>query len=143
MGFEKALSYWREFLTDGSHLVVNDLVWTDSDRPPADMVSFWRQEYPDMKPLQSRIEQAEALGYEVLATHALGHDAWAAYYEPLAQRVDALRDQLSDPAVANALLEEVEMLKRQATGSFTYVLFVLAPRPGRQVRSQAPPRSLH
>lgn len=130
MGFEKALSYWREFLTDRGHLVVSDLVWTDSD-PPADLVSYWRQEYPDMKQLESRIEQAEALGYEVIATHPLEHDAWAAYYEPLAQRVVEVRDQLSDPAVADSLLEEVEMLKRQVTGSYTYVFFVLAPRPSR------------
>lgn len=128
IGFERALASWRRFLAYPGALVVSDLVWTDPD-PPADIVAFWNSEYPDMTSLQRRIEQAEALGYKVVGTHALGHAAWAAYYEPLARRIAEVRDQLTDTAVADTLMREVDVLKCQETGGFTYVFFVLGLTP--------------
>lgn len=126
MGFEDALSYWRDFVREGGSLVVSDLVWLRED-PPDDLVEFWRGEYPDMQTLSNRVDQVETAGFELRGTHILGHDAWASYYEPLEQRVVEVRDQLLDHSVADALLEEVEVLRSQVDGWFSYVFFIMKP----------------
>jgi SAM-dependent methyltransferase len=127
MGFEKALRYWRRFLSDGGTMVVNDLVWT-RENATKDIVDFWGEEYPDMKSLQARTDQVDALGFDLVATHTIAHESWATYYRPLSERVSEVRHQLADPGVADAVEQEVDVMKRQEAEGFNYVFFVLKPR---------------
>lgn len=127
IGFEKALSIWKPLLGEGGAMVVSDLLWL-RDAPAEDVKAFWRDEYPDMTNRETRISQIEALGYELVGTHALGHEAWANYYGPLAARTDALRDEMPGSEAIASIDGEVEMLRRQAEGDFNYVFFALVPR---------------
>ena len=127
MGFEAALNHWKAFLAPDGTLVVSDLVWLRTD-PPEEVRAFWADEYPDIQLLDARRAHVVANGYDLVGTHAVGHDAWAASYEPLSDRVAEVRSSLGDASVADALLAEVAMLKRQREGAFIDVFFVMQPR---------------
>jgi SAM-dependent methyltransferase len=127
IGFERALSIWRPFLREDGTLVVSDLIWL-RENPAEDVKTFWKSEYPDMTSLAIRRRQIGTHGYVLLGTHALGHKAWANYYQPLAQRIGEVRDQMVGSETITALELEIEMLRRQVEGEFNYIFFALTPR---------------
>ncbi len=123
MGVEKALRQWRPLLTDDGILVLSDLVWL-TDSPSEASQTFWKQDYPDMSSVATRIEQAKAAGYELLDTFALSEDSWRAYFEPLEARVKELRPELPESAALAAIEKEVGMY-HSYLNEFGYQFFIL------------------
>ncbi|MDD4255706.1 MAG: class I SAM-dependent methyltransferase, partial [Methanofollis sp.] len=48
IGFEKGLSYWREYLKDGGYMAVSDAVWFTAD-PSPEAKTFWAEVDPSLK----------------------------------------------------------------------------------------------
>ena len=127
IGFERALTIWKALLRLDGVSVISDLVWLN-DNPKSDVKAYWQAEYPDMSSLRQRKQQVDALAYDLIGTHTISDAAWANYCEPLAQRLDEIRDQMPGSEALAALDREMPMLKRQVDGDFGYVFFVLKPR---------------
>jgi hypothetical protein len=65
----------------------------------------------------------------VLATYLLPDADWAAYYDPMAERVAELRGRGADSGALDELAREIEM-RRVHGGDYGYTGYVLRPRPG-------------
>ncbi len=92
MGIEKALEHWKPLLTDQGCLMVSDMVWCTED-PSQTAIDFWNNEYPDIKQVNTRLEQMEKAGYQVVAHFPQSKEGWMNYYGPLSARLDELRAQ--------------------------------------------------
>ncbi|WP_087026333.1 MerR family transcriptional regulator [Thaumasiovibrio subtropicus] len=126
MGFNQALTSWRRLLNEGGFMVISDLIWR-TDTPAQEAIEFWKGEYPDITTVATRQSQIAAAGYELVSDHPLSDAAWQAYYEPLAERVDALRDSLTNSA-ALADIEREIAIYRHYLSDFGYHFFIVQKR---------------
>lgn len=127
MGFDSALLAWRRLLAPGGVLVLTKAEWTTSE-PAPEAREFWDAGYPGMRTTGGNVGSAMAAGWTVAATYLLPDSDWAAYYDPLAARIAALRRDRTD---ASAVLDEVgrEIEVRRAHGAdYGYTGYVLRPR---------------
>ncbi|BBP47002.1 methyltransferase [Thiosulfatimonas sediminis] len=123
MGVEPALKKWRALLKDNGYMVLSDLVWL-SDNPSAETIEFWKNEYPDMQTIETRLTQMCQAGFEVIQHFTLSDQAWHDYYQPLKARVaEAKTSMPSSKAIAD-LEQEIAIYERYL-GEFGYQLFVL------------------
>ncbi|WP_305909659.1 MerR family transcriptional regulator [Methylomarinum sp. Ch1-1] len=123
MGVKNALTQWRPLLQNRGCLVLSDLVWLTNTSSQA-ALDFWRQEYPDIQTVATRISQMEKAGYVVLSHFTLSEQAWLDYYLPLKARVAALQNSLPNSAALQDLAREVALYE-QYLGEFGYEMFVL------------------
>ena len=104
MGFEAGLKAWSPFLKSGGVIALSELTWLTSTRPQA-LQAHWNQEYPQVDLPSSKISTLERLGFTLLGYFPLPERAWAAYYEPLKERLSAFLAQHQEKAEAHALVE--------------------------------------
>lgn len=100
IGFERGLKEWREFLKPGGYLAVSDATWFANERPE-EIENFWKDAYPGIDILSSRISQMEKEGYLPVASFILPEACWTThFYEPQVQgRKDFLEKYPDNPAV--------------------------------------------
>jgi len=126
LGFDAALVRWRACLRPTGFAVVSECSWLVPN-PGLQARTFWYAAYPAMRTVLENIERAEGAGYELLATHILPPDRWAAWADSLEGRLDALaaRGETLDPAFVRALAREIA-LYRNTGEEFSAVYYVLA-----------------
>ncbi|MBW3698475.1 MerR family transcriptional regulator [Vibrio sp. T187] len=107
MGVKQAMQQWKRYLNAGGVLVVNDLVWS-TETPSQSALEFWQKEYPDMTTATERIQQAKALGYQVVSQFPLSREGWDAYYQPLKERLKTLEPDMGNSAAYQDMKREVE-----------------------------------
>jgi SAM-dependent methyltransferase len=135
LGFERALRSWRNLLASDGIMAVTECTWLTED-PPEEARAFWHLNYPAMGTVSRNSRQAEDLGLEVLDRFPLPAAAWwDDYYNPLLDRIAALRPTASGDLIG--VLHETEReidLYRKHGHSYGYVFYILraAPRMGRR-----------
>ena len=83
VGFEKGINDWRRFLKPGGILVVSEITWITSDRPP-EIQKYWQTEYPEVDTASSKINILEKSGYSPVAYFVLPDHCWLDnYYRPM------------------------------------------------------------
>jgi DNA-binding transcriptional MerR regulator/ubiquinone/menaquinone biosynthesis C-methylase UbiE len=123
MGVEKALAEWKALLKHRGHLMLSDMVWRTS-LPSQVSIDFWKQEYPDIQLVETRIKQITQAGYRVVEHFAMSEEAWMNYYVPLAERLNTLETELSSSAAWKDIKNEVDICTRFAH-EFGYHIFIL------------------
>lgn len=126
MGVDEALSAWRRLLAPGGALVLTECEWTTA-RPAAGARTFWDAAYPGMRSTDGNVRAALHAGWTVAATYLLRDSDWAAYYGPLAARVEALRAEGTDAAALAEVSREIEV-RREHGADYGYTGYVLRPR---------------
>jgi SAM-dependent methyltransferase len=127
MGFDEALAAWRRLLAPGGVLVLTECEWTTAE-PAAGARAFWDADYPGMRRTDANVRAAQEAGWTVAATYLLPDSDWAAYYDPLAARVEALRSQGVDPAVLHEVAGREIDVRRAYGADYGYTAYVLRPR---------------
>ncbi len=108
MGFENALSSFRQLLKPGGCVAVTELVWLERD-PPAEVAAYFGGEYPAMRHRDDVCRLVERLGYELLGHFTLPNAAWwEHYYGPLEAKLPALRAKYEGDAEALAIVTMTE-----------------------------------
>lgn len=129
LGFDAALARWRDLLKPTGFAVVSECSWLVPN-PGIKARTFWYSAYPDMRTVVENIGRAEGVGgYELLFTHIMPPECWAAYAEHLDRALAELtaRGEALDPEFTRALRREIELFLN--TGEeFSYVYYVLARR---------------
>ena len=131
MGVDAAMTAWRPLLRPRGYLAFSDLLWLGADRPRR-AVDFWAEEYPTMTDVETRCQQLDAAGYELIGRFTQPEsDWWDHYYTPLAARLPQLRERYDGDAealtVVEAIASEIEV-RRDFGSSFGYVFFVARRR---------------
>jgi SAM-dependent methyltransferase len=123
MGVEAGLRAWRRLLRPRGLLVFTEATWFTAS-PAAATARFWAS-YEAMADEDGNRRRAAAAGYEVLTTYRLPASDWAAYYDPIAERLRAY--DTSDPDVAAGVAAEwVELdLYRDHGDEYGYTGYVL------------------
>ena len=119
MGFENGVRYWKRFLKPGGMLVVSEITWLTSTRPP-ELQSHWESEYPEIDTASSKIKILERHGYSPMAYFSLPKHCWLEnYYRPMENRfTDFLqRNGNSEQAhaIVNAEKNEIALYEKYHT----------------------------
>lgn len=122
IGVAAALKAWAAHLKPGGRVAFSDLCWRLDD-PPEAARAFWAGEGLAPGDSGALAAQVRAAGWHVLGARWLGHGGWAAYYEPLEARLDALA---GDAALIAGFHAEIA-LWREYGHSYDYRLIVAEP----------------
>lgn len=122
LGIGAALRAWAGHLAPGGRVAFSDLCWRVAE-PPREARDLWAAEGLDMTDangLEARVAEA---GWRVLGARWLGREGWAAYYEPLDQR---LAEFTGDPMLIEGFRAEIALWRAHGE-SYGYRLIVAAP----------------
>lgn len=124
-GVAACLGAWRGHLAPGGRVAFTELCWTTAT-PSAVARAFWAGEYPDMGDLAALERAVGRAGYRLVQGEWLPASAWAAYYEPLVPRLDALAQEPGCQEVVEAFRAEIAVW-RAAGQDYGYRLIVAEP----------------
>ena len=128
VGIEAALVAWRNILSDGGAVAFSEPAWKSAN-PSESAKAFW-EEYPAIAGLPALAKRIEAAGWKIHAARWLEQDAWAAYYDPMARRLDKLQAKSSiEPTLQAAIAENRQEIAnwQAAKDEIDYHLFVVTP----------------
>ncbi len=111
LGVEKALAQWRPLIRTEGWLFLNDAVWT-SDNVDPECRAFWESEYPDIGPLETRLHQARAAGYDVVASTLLPLQDWEAFTADMERQLDWAEKAFGSSPAIDDMRREAEIQHR-------------------------------
>jgi SAM-dependent methyltransferase len=127
IGFEKGISYWRQFLKPGGVLAVSEITWLTRERP-RELEDFWQTEYPEIATAAAKMDVLERHGFTPRGYFYLPERCWAEeYYEPLKKGFDEFlwRQGNSEKAVEIVENEREEIaLYEKYRGYYSYGFYV-------------------
>jgi ubiquinone/menaquinone biosynthesis C-methylase UbiE len=128
IGFEKGLKEWKQFLKPGGHVTVTELSWL-KDNPQEEPVTFFENEYPDMKSIEENLLLIQKCGYTTVNHFILPDYAWwDDFYSPLEKRLEMLSKKYKNDNKAfdmiNMTYAEIE-LYRSYSKWYGYVFYVM------------------
>ena len=130
LGVAEALRGWRPLLTAGGTVAFTEPVWL-TDTPPEEIRTWWLEQYPAMTDHRGVEAQIEEAGYLTVGAFDLPASSWwGEFYEPMQERIAALRSRLrDDPAAAEVVRSaevEIDMFRRFSE-HYSYAFFVVQP----------------
>ena len=88
IGFERGLNEWREFLKPGGYIAVSEASWLTETRP-AEIDEFWKNAYPGIDTIPSKVAQVQKAGYIPVASFVLPETCWIDhFYAPQAKAME-------------------------------------------------------
>jgi serine/threonine-protein kinase HipA len=124
--FEGALKTWRPLMAPDGIAVISEITWFTSDIP-VPVLEFWQEAYPQIASESENTALAKASGFDVLGIHRLPTQAWwTYYYDPLKERLDALRPS-ADPVMQTVIKEtdaEIAFFKKYGD-CYGYAFYLL------------------
>ncbi len=106
IGFAKGLRTWRRLLKPAGFLVTHEMCWLRPD-PPQAIRNRWHGVFPGIGSVGDYLARVTACGYKEMGHFALPEDAWwIAYYRPLAERIQQLREQYAGDSTAQKVLDQ-------------------------------------
>ena len=127
LGVTEGLRAWRAALTADGVVAFSEPVLLNRPANGA-VIAFW-EEYPQVTDFKGINEQVEAAGYARQAHRNIVGDPWKAYYDPLQERVTALREMAPGPDLAHVLDDTQREIDRwhAAPDEIAYALLLVAP----------------
>ncbi len=122
IGLAPALAAWTPHLKRGGRVAFTELCWRVPE-PPAEARAFWQSQGLGLRTADDLAAVVAAAGWRVLGARWLGPAGWAAYYQPLAERLESFH---GDPALSADLRAEIDLWHAHGT-SFDYRLIVAEP----------------
>jgi trans-aconitate methyltransferase len=130
-GITKALKAWSSLLTESGTVVFTEPVWIDPS-PPAELVAWWRKEYPAITDDEGVRAEVAAAGYDVLGSFPLPAASWwEEYYGPMEKKIPEFLAAHPKDSIARQIAEEatgeIEMFRRNSD-SYSYSFFAVRPQ---------------
>ena len=120
-GVAACLEAWRGHLREGGAVAFSDLCWRVAE-PAVAAREFWAAEGLVMRDAAALEAVVAGAGYEVLGARWLEPAAWAAYYEPVAARLEVLPED----EMTRAFAAEIALWRAHG-GEYGYRLIVARP----------------
>ena len=138
MGFEKGLSYWKQFCKNGGCIVVSDLTLFESPAPE-ELIEFWKPYGVTVYTEKEKARQIAGAGLELLHMFRLEEKGWTKhFYEPMQEVIGTLRKEKGDipecAAVLDALEQEAVMYRKYGK-FYGYTFFIMRKTPEKDERS--------
>ncbi|MEO0651961.1 MAG: class I SAM-dependent methyltransferase [Planctomycetota bacterium] len=127
LGRPRAFQVCASLLRPGGWLAFTDAVWRVDD-PPAEVRAIFDADYPTMGQVPKVANDLAAAGFHLAEHFPLpAEDWWDAFYDPLVERLEALRADVADDAEALAALDALAAepeLHRTHGEAYGYEFFV-------------------
>ena len=128
MGFKNGLKRCKQLLKDNGYLAVTELVYIASD-PPAPVVQYFENEYPDIKDIKGKIDLIQNEGYHLLSNFTLPESSWLDnYYLPIEKELPHLIKKYQNDEIAlgifTAFQNEIDFYKKHSK-YYGYEFFVM------------------
>lgn len=116
IGFETGITDWHRYLKPSGLLVVSEISWTTSVRPP-EIQKYWEQEYAEIDMPSSKINLLEKTGYSPIGFFMLAEHCWLDnYYKPMQSSFQDFlsrnRNVKEARAVVEAARQEIELYEK-------------------------------
>ena len=107
IGFARGINDWRKFLKPGGFLAVSEASWFSRERPE-EIDRYWRDAYPEIDLVSTKVGQMEQAGYVPVAAFVLPETCWTDhFYAPqAAAREQFLRRHAGSRAAAELVANE-------------------------------------
>ncbi len=128
MGFVEGFRAWRRHLRQDGVIAVSEITWTTAHRP-AEVESYWNNEYPGIATASAKLQLVEQEGYEPLGIFFLPCGCWEQhYYEPLRSAFPAFLERNGNTGAARNIIkaEETEMSLYHDYGRWYSYAFYIA-----------------
>ncbi len=127
IGFERGIREWHRFLKPGAYLAVSEACWFTESRPE-EIEQFWRDAYPEIDILASKVRQVQQAGYLPVATFVLPANCWTDhFYRPqVSLQAEFLQQHPGNAAAAELVAtqrHEAELYRRFGQ-YYGYVFFI-------------------
>jgi ubiquinone/menaquinone biosynthesis C-methylase UbiE len=120
IGFERGINEWHKFLKTGGFIAVSEASWFTEERP-AEIESFWIDEYPEIDTISRKVTQMQRAGYIPIATFVLPENCWTEnFYAP---QISAQEEFLKKHAGKKNAEELVENQRHEAELYYKYKEF--------------------
>ncbi|MEZ6852935.1 MerR family transcriptional regulator [Halodesulfovibrio aestuarii] len=127
MGFDAALTYWKQFIKPQGYLVISEAVWLKEDNTE-ELQNFWKEAYPAMRNSKKNINAIKEKGYTLLENFVIADSNWDIFYDALELHVKNLPSELLKEAYAEDILELIHreiQLYRRYRGHYGYEFYVM------------------
>lgn len=129
MGFDAALTYWKQFLKPNGYMALSEAVWlTQKTDASEELRSFWDEAYPAMRDSEANITAIKKAGYELLGHFVIPQEDWDIFYDNLELHVNKVAPDYADDVDGHTILEiihrEIE-LYRKYKGYYGYEFYVM------------------
>jgi len=130
-GITNALRAWSLLLTENGAVAFTEPVWIHPS-PPAELVAWWRKEYPAITDGEGVRAAVAAAGYDVVGSFPLPAASWwDEYYGPMEKKIPEFLADHPNDSIAQEIAEEatgeIEMFRRHSD-FYSYGFFVVWPR---------------
>lgn len=127
MGFDAALTYWKQFVKPKGYLVISEAVWLREDNP-GELQSFWKEAYPAMRNTEKNIIAIKEKSYTLVGNFVIPESDWNIFYDELEVHVQNLPPALLNEPYAEdilALIHREIQLYRRFRGHYGYEFYVI------------------
>jgi SAM-dependent methyltransferase len=122
VGVARALAAWRGHLAQGGRVAFSDTCWTRAD-VAQDIRDWWAASGAEVDSAPALEARVAAQGWRCLDAFWLGPAGWAAYYDPVAARLD---QGGLDPELVAGFRAEIA-LWRASAGAYDYRVILCEP----------------
>lgn len=128
MGFQNGLRECHNLLKNNGYLAVTELVYITPD-PPAQVIQFFENEYPDIKSVKGNIEVIHKEGFNLISNFTLPESAWFnSYYVPIEKVLPRLNKKYKGNEIAlnvfKAFQYEIDFYKKYSK-FYGYEFFIM------------------
>lgn len=116
IGFEKGVSYFKQFLKNNGILAVSEITWLTNERPQ-EIENHWQNEYPEIATASQKMKILEDHGFKLIGYFPLSKECWIDnYYDDLQKDFDDFLARNGDKDDAKLIVEnelkEIELYKK-------------------------------
>lgn len=127
IGFQRGLREWHRFLKKGGYLAVSEASWFTVERP-TEIDSFWRDAYPEIDLISTKVRQMEQAGYVPAAAFTLPETCWTEqFYGPQVAAQEAFLKKYAGNSTVEAFIanerREAELYRRYKQ-YYGYVFYI-------------------
>ncbi|MCI0512870.1 class I SAM-dependent methyltransferase [candidate division KSB1 bacterium] len=127
IGFEKGVMDWNRYLKTGGLLVVSEITWMTSARPP-ELQNYWVGEYPEIDVASSKIGVLEQRGYSPIGYFVLPEHCWLDnYYRPMQDGFKDFLNRHGNSEAARSIVaaenREIELYEKYKT-HYSYGVYI-------------------
>jgi SAM-dependent methyltransferase len=128
MGFQNGLRKCHQLLKDPGFLAVTEIVYL-VDNPPAPLVEYFENEYPDIASVKDKIALIQNEKYHLISSFTLPQSSWLdSFYVPMEKVLVRLNEKYQDNETALGIFEETKKeidLYKEFSDFYGYEFFIM------------------
>jgi SAM-dependent methyltransferase len=128
MGFQNGLRRCHQLLKNDGFLAVTEIVYLVNN-PPAPLTHYFEKEYPDIQPVEYKIELIQNEGFHLISSFTLPESSWLdSFYLPMEKELARLNMKYQGNEIALDIFEEMKNeidLYKEFSDFYGYAFFIM------------------